>query len=77
MTGRPADAIIDRDIEEEDHHHHHHHHYHHVRSSLAASSSSSSLPPFEAVCSTLQHAMDLGEPIFDVVHHDGKRQQQL
>jgi hypothetical protein len=20
--------------------------------------------------------MDLGEPIFDVVHHDGKRQQQ-
>jgi hypothetical protein len=33
---------------------------------------------FEAVCVTLQYAMDLGEPIFDVVHHhhDGKRQQQ-
>jgi hypothetical protein len=30
---------------------------------------------FEAVCITLQYAMDLGEPIFDV-HHDGKRQQQ-
>jgi hypothetical protein len=30
---------------------------------------------FEAVCVTLQYAMDLGEPIFDVVHH-GKRQQQ-
>jgi hypothetical protein len=25
VTGRPADAIIDHDIEEEDHHHHHHH----------------------------------------------------
>jgi hypothetical protein len=32
---------------------------------------------FEAVCVTLQYAMDLGEPIFDVVHHDGtKRLQQ-
>ena len=31
---------------------------------------------FEAVCVTLQYAMDLGEPIFDGVHHDGKRQQQ-
>ena len=31
---------------------------------------------FEAVCVTLQYAMDLGEPIFNVVHHDGKRQQQ-
>jgi hypothetical protein len=31
---------------------------------------------FEAVCVTLQYAMDLGEPIFDVVHHDGKQQQQ-
>jgi hypothetical protein len=30
---------------------------------------------FEAVCVTLQYAMDLGEPSFDVVH-DGKRQQQ-
>jgi hypothetical protein len=31
---------------------------------------------FEAVCVTLQYAMDLGEPIFAVVHHDGNRQQQ-
>jgi hypothetical protein len=29
---------------------------------------------FEAVCVTLQYAMDLGEPIFD--GHDGMRQQQ-
>jgi DDE superfamily endonuclease len=31
---------------------------------------------FEAVCVTLQYAMDLGEPIFDVIHHDGMQQQQ-
>jgi hypothetical protein len=33
---------------------------------------------FEAICVTLQYAMDLGEPIFDVVHHADihKRQQQ-
>jgi hypothetical protein len=31
---------------------------------------------FEAICVTLQYAMDLGEPIFDVVHHDGMLQQQ-
>jgi hypothetical protein len=30
---------------------------------------------FEAVCVTLQYAMDLREPIFGVVHHVGKRQQ--
>jgi hypothetical protein len=29
----------------------------------------------EAVCVTLQYAMDLGEPIFDVVHHYGMRKQ--
>jgi hypothetical protein len=31
---------------------------------------------FEAVCVTLQYTMDLGEPIFDVIHHDGMQQQQ-
>jgi hypothetical protein len=27
----------------------------------------------EAACVTLQDAMDLGEPIFDVAHHDGEQ----
>lgn len=31
---------------------------------------------FEAICVTLQYAMDLGEPVFDVVHHDGQQGPQ-
>jgi hypothetical protein len=35
---------------------------------------------FEAVCVTLQYAMDLGKPIFDVIHQQqqdkNKRQKQ-
>jgi hypothetical protein len=31
---------------------------------------------FEAVCVTLQYAMDLGKPIFDVIHLQQQQQQQ-
>jgi hypothetical protein len=31
---------------------------------------------FEAVCVTLQYTMDMGEPIIDVIRHDGMQQQQ-
>jgi hypothetical protein len=33
-------------------------------------------PPDQIPVCPTDHAMDLGEPIFDVVHHNGKRQQQ-